>query len=235
MTFTKLTKLNQANVEIKKSGNANKKLYLVLDTETLGIAPKNIVYDIAWRIVDKNGVIYKECAYLVKEIMCNKELMQSAYYAEKIPAYRTLWKQGTRLLKDLQDIKAELLADLKCVDYFTAYNAQFDKGAIEKTFNIKIEKEMYCIWKNSAHIFGTRKGYKEYCKNNGHVSEAGNVKTNAEVMYRYLEEKHSFIEEHMALEDVKIEHVILYHLFRQKKKNYWQSMNWKSGAWQDEK
>lgn len=234
MIFNKLTKLNQENVKIEKTGNKNKKLYLVCDTETLGIAPANIVYDIAWRIIDKQGNIYKECAYLVKEIMCNKELMQSAYYADKVPAYRTLYKQGRRLLKDLEDIKQELIADLKCVDYFTAYNAQFDMGAIQKTFNIKIEKEVYCIWKNSAHIFGTRKGYKEYCKKNGLYSEAGNVRTNAEVMFRYLEGKHDFIEEHMALEDVCIEHVILEHLFRQKKKNHWQQMNWRSGAWKVE-
>lgn len=228
--MTKRVKLNEVVNEIIKE-NRNSKLYLVCDTETLGIAPKNIVYDIAWRIIDKKGNIYKEVAYLVSEIICDKPLMETAYYSDKIPAYRTLYKQGRRLLKTKEEIKNELLSDLRQIDFFTAYNAQFDKGAIEKTFGIKIEKEVYCIWKNSAHIIGVRKHYKEFCKKHNLVSEVGNVKTSAEVMYRYLKENPDFIEEHMALEDVQIEHFILKYLFRMKKKNFWQSMNWRSGAW----
>ncbi len=214
-----------------------KKLFMVLDTETLGIAPKNVVYDIAWKIVDKRGNVYKTCAYLVEEVICDKELMKTAYYYDKMPHYRMMYKQGLRIMKPLEEIRQELISDLKTIDVFSAYNAQFDIGAILKTFGIDIngmKKEIYCIWKNSAHIYGLRKMYKEFCIEYGLYSEVGNVKTNAECIYRYLTGKHDFIEEHTALEDVEIEHEILKHLFRQKKKNHWKPMNWKSGAWKVE-
>ncbi|MGL5962445.1 MAG: hypothetical protein ACRCZ0_10930 [Cetobacterium sp.] len=214
-----------------------KKLYMVLDTETLGLFPQNLVYDIAWKIVDKKGNVYKTCAYLVQEVICNKELMKTAYYYDKLPHYRMMYKQGLRMMKTIDEIKSELIADIKNIDVFSAYNVQFDMGAIKQTFGFDInemKKEIYCIWKNSAHIYGTRKMYKEYCVENGLYSEAKNVRTNAECIYRYLFSKHDFIEEHTALEDVEIEFEILKHLFRQKQKNHWQGMNWRSGAWKIE-
>ncbi|MGL6121027.1 MAG: hypothetical protein ACRC0V_11020, partial [Fusobacteriaceae bacterium] len=189
--------------------NNTKKLYMVLDTETLGLAPVNLVYDIAWKIVDKKGNVYKTKAYLVEEIICDKALMKTAYYYDKMPHYRTMYKQGLRTMKSIQAIKEELIEDIKSIDVFTAYNVQFDIGAIERTFGFSVnemKKEIYCIWKNSAHIYGLRNSYKKYCKENGLFSEAGNVRTNAECIYRYLTGKHNFIEEHTALEDVNIEH-----------------------------
>ena len=70
---------------------------LVIDTETAntltrldGSADMSdvLVYDCGWQVADRDGNIYDAQSYFNKDIFCKeKDMMQSAYYADKIPRY----------------------------------------------------------------------------------------------------------------------------------------------------
>ena len=68
---------------------------LVLDTETANTtfdedgrmdSKSVLMYDCGWSVVDTHGGIYKEQSFVNRDIFVNeRELMESAYYAKKIP------------------------------------------------------------------------------------------------------------------------------------------------------
>ena len=65
-----------------------KSYYMVFDTETSNGLDDPIVYDIGFAIVDKKGNVYEAKSFVIYETFCKmKDLMQSAYYADKIPNY----------------------------------------------------------------------------------------------------------------------------------------------------
>ena len=59
------------------------------------------------------------------------------------------------------------------------------------------------------NILINTKEYYEYCKANNFITEKGNLKKSAEVVYGYITNNPNYIEEHTALEDSKIEATIL--------------------------
>ena len=61
--------------------------YIVLDTETTNSLDDPIAYDIGWAVVDENGEVYETASYVVADVFLDKELMESAYFADKIPQY----------------------------------------------------------------------------------------------------------------------------------------------------
>ena len=69
---------------------------IVIDTETCPIdkdltdvLPTNMwAYDCGWAVVDKRGNVYRTRSFINANIFLDeKDLMKSAYYAEKIPNY----------------------------------------------------------------------------------------------------------------------------------------------------
>ena len=104
-------------------------MMMVLDTETANSVEQPIPYDIGWAVCDRDGKIYEERSFVVAEIFCDmKDLMQSAYYAEKIPTYWEDIKAGTRLIKPMWAIRKLLLEDMKLynTNRVGAYNMSFD-------------------------------------------------------------------------------------------------------------
>ena len=82
-----------------------KEMYLVIDTETCNTLEQPLVYDIGYAIADRNGNVVLERSFLVAEIFLDKkDIMSSAYYAEKIPMYWEDVKKGTRTIKSLFNI-----------------------------------------------------------------------------------------------------------------------------------
>ena len=60
--------------------------YLVLDTETTNGLDDPLVYDIGGVIADKQGRIYERFSFVIRDIFVyERTLMQTAYYASKIP------------------------------------------------------------------------------------------------------------------------------------------------------
>jgi hypothetical protein len=202
-----------------------KALFLVLDTETAGGFNFPLIYNIGWKIIDKKGNTYLKEEYLINEIFFNEKLMNFAYYKEKLPFYYNELKKGKILAVNaafvwerLEDIKKTFPKIKIC-----AYNAGFDKFALECTFNKPFESENFIdIWNMFFTFTEKSKKYQDFCEKNGYVYfdrwKNKKFRTNAEVAYRYIKNNLSFIEAHTALNDVEIEAEILTYIIRQKKK-----------------
>lgn len=209
-----------------------KKYFLLIDVETAGPLGASLVYDLGLAITDKQGNIYESRSFLIKEIWDQKNLMQTAYYARKIPKYEkdlklgkfeiVQWSQAVTTINDL--------IEKWNVSTIAAYNLYFDKTAIahthktlghsgkaiSKKFAGKIDQ--ICLWGLACETIFKQKSFQKMAKKHNWVSKKGNKRTTAEVAFRYLTNKPNFEESHTGLEDVKIETQIMARCFRQKKK-----------------
>ena len=115
-----------------------------LDTETCnGILvndkldlSQSIVYDIGWVITDKKGRIYETRSFLIYEVfVMMKDVMASAYYADKIPMYWEQVKSGQRKLVKFSTMYNQFWEDVKKygVKNAFAHNARFDVNALNNT------------------------------------------------------------------------------------------------------
>lgn len=212
-----------------------------LDTETCnGIVvddkldlSQSLVYDLGWAITDKKGRIYKTRSFVIAETFLDmKDVMASAYYAEKIPIYWEDIKSGKRVLASFWTVWKIFKEDAKewNVNQFFAHNARFDLNALNNTIRY-ISKSKYRyffpykaeIWdtlKMSRQVIGKQKSYKAFCIRNEYMTKhkSPQVRLTAEVLYRYISGNNEFSESHTGLEDVLIETKIMAHCFRQHKK-----------------
>ena len=75
---------------------------LMIDTETANTIEQPLPYDIGWVVCDRNGNIYEERSFIISETFIGmKDVMKSAYYAEKIPQYWEDIKCGKREIKPM--------------------------------------------------------------------------------------------------------------------------------------
>lgn len=218
-----------------------KSYFIVLDTETCnGIMTNNgldlscsLVYDIGWQIIDKKGNIYAKRSFITKEIFYGeKDLMQSAYYAKKIPNYITDIQKNKRIVSDYCNIRKILLSD--CKEYnikaIVAHNAKFDYNAINTTQRWVTKSKYRYFLPYGIPIFDTmkmaldtiakEKGYTDFCKRNGYMTKhkVPRCRVTAEILYRYISGNHTFVESHTGLEDVEIESEIFIACLRKHKK-----------------
>lgn len=202
---------------------AKKYIIAVIDTECVGLQDKS-VYDFAWQIVDKKGNVYSEGSYLVEETITNADKMMGAFYAKKIFShYIPMLARREISILPWDEIRARFLADLSefNVNIVAAYNIGFDMGAIRSTNggnkfldrNVKILD----IWQFACETILSQKSYMRIASEQGWISTAGNIRTNAEKAFAYISGDWEYSEEHTALSDVKIEVSILADCFRQKK------------------
>lgn len=207
--------------------NKNKKM-LVLDVETAGGFQEKLVYDLGFAVVLPNGEIVESYSFIIEEIFGNQELMSSAYYAEKIPAYNMEIAQGFHDVVPFRYALDKMKEVIKAHDLQTvaAYNLAFDLDAIWKTskallgFNYGFKgMERLCIWSFACEVLFTQTTYQKVAMRQGWHSEAGNLCTSAEHAYRYITGNYQFIEQHTGLADVEIEAEILAKCIRQKKKH----------------
>ena len=194
---------------------------MIIDTETANSIDQPLPYDFGWAVVDtEKGEIVRKFSYVCAEIFLDKELMNSAYFAEKVPHYWDDIKSGKRQLKKFLNIRKELWSCLKTfnIKHVGAYNMGFDKRASNNDtryltssylrwfFPFKVE--LFCIWHMACTSFLNTSDYIRFALDNGFVSEAGNIQTSAECAYRYLVNDPEFEESHTGLEDVLIETAI---------------------------
>ena len=104
--------------------------FLCIDTETVpvdkdfdGVDPYNMwVYDVGVAVIDKHGNVYETFSFVNADIFIDeKELMKSAYYADKIPDYWEDIKNGKRVLTSFYNIRKTIMMLI-------------DKYEIEKVF-----------------------------------------------------------------------------------------------------
>lgn len=207
-----------------------KNYYLVLDVETANGTDDALVYDLGFAVVDSQGFVYHTESLIVSDIFFNEtELMQSAYYAEKIPKYLNGIKaKAFRVVtfSTARKIIAEMLErwNVKAV---CAYNAHFDTTALNTTerwltkskyrYFLPYGTQVFCIWNMACQVICTKTRYIKFCLANGFVSPSGNIKTSAETVYAYLTKDSTYEECHTGLEDVLIEAKIMARCFAEHK------------------
>lgn len=205
---------------------ARKNMYLIIDTETCNSVEEPIPYDIGYAICDRQGKIYVKRAFVVAEVFCDmSDVMQSAYYADKIPSYWDDIRKGTKTLRTFWNIRKQILDDIKKynVNIIGAYNMGFDKRAMNNLIRF-VTKSKYrfffpfgmkyiCIWNMACQTILNTAKYIEFCEKNDLVSPSNNIYTSAEACYKYLTNNIHFEEVHKGLEDVEIEVEILQKCF----------------------
>ena len=195
---------------------------IVLDTETAGEIFAPLCYDIGWAVLNlETREVVKTESYAVAEIFLDKELMTSAYYAEKVPTYWDDIKRGDRKLARLATIRRSLFADCKAykVTEIYAHNARFDYRSCTLTqrkvpasrsrfffpYNVKICDTL----KMARKTFKTDPEYIAFCDENGYRTKNNQLRFTAEILYRFLSGQNDFEEVHKGLDDVMIEKEIL--------------------------
>ena len=208
---------------------------IVLDTETCPldkecavVTPWNMfVYDCGWQVCDKRGNVYRSRSFVNSDIFLDeKDLMQSAYYANKIPQYWNDIKSGKRILATFATIQKTLAQDIKefNISEIYAHNARFDYGSLTNTERWLTKSQRRYFFpcdvticdtlKMSRQTFGKQKMYRAWCKKNGYMTKNNQPRFTAEILYRYITGNNEFIENHTGLEDVDIERQIMVACFR---------------------
>ena len=204
---------------------------LALDIESANSTDDALVYDIGYAICDRSGAIYEGASLIVSDIFYGeRDLMQSAYYAEKIPQYEAgITSNNHRVVSfyEARRIICDLIERYK-VEAVCAYNAHFDVNALNTTeryltkskyrYFLPYGTQVYCIWHMACQVLCTQKHYRKFCEAHDFVSPSGNLKTSAEVVYAYLTKNSDFDEAHTGLQDTLIEAEIMAKCFAQHKK-----------------
>ncbi len=204
-----------------------KNIIMVADTETIGLPPKNFVFDLGYTIADKKGNILFEANHLVDEIATNGDIMMGAFYAKKIFShYMPLIECGFIDIKPWNYIIEELRDVISTynVNIFSAYNLGFDIKAMAATQQylahgkiLKDKLKLLDLWQFSCEVLLNRPTYKNLAQQHGWISEAGNLRTTAEHSYRYISGHYQADEQHTALCDARIETQIMAKCYRQHK------------------
>jgi len=215
--------------------------YMVLDVETANSIDDPLVYDLGFAIVDKQGNIYEKHSFVISEIFYGmNDIMQSAYYANKLPQYHDGINTGDWQVASLFTVRRIVLNCLKewNIKAVCAYNASFDRKALNSTLRYLTKSknrwffpyntEFYDIWHMAAQTLCCQKTFFKIAKCENWMSKAGNIKTSAEIVWRYISSDLVFEESHTGLKDVEIETAIMSRCFRQHKsmKTYPNRLSW---------
>lgn len=203
-----------------------------LDKTLQVVDPLNMfMYDIGWAIIDKTGKVYKTNSFINANIFLDeKNLMKSAYYAEKIPQYWEDIKAHKRTLTSFVNICKAFKADLKeySITEVYAHNMRFDYNTLNNTsrwlskskfrFFFPYNVEICDTLKMARDVVAKKPSYVAYCENNGYLTKAGKPRLTAEILYKFISGEEDFKESHTGLEDVLIEKEILAYCYKQHKK-----------------
>jgi hypothetical protein len=204
---------------------------LIIDTETTNSLDDALVYDCGFIVADYNGTIYSKHSFVNADIFCDKELMSSAYFAEKIPTYWEEIKSGSRTLTSFRNIMWTLRHIMKenNITKVYAYNCRFDYLALATTQRYLTKSkyryffpygiEIWDTMKMAQDVVATKKSYIKFCEENGYMTkhQTPRVQVKAEVLYRFISGNNEFIESHTGLEDVLIEKEIFAYCVKQHK------------------
>lgn len=212
---------------------------IVLDTETANtIADENgldmtnvLFYDLGFQVVDSHGRTYgKKFSFVNSDIFTHEaELMQSAYYAKKIPQYRADLASGKRILANTYEIRKALVDIINKYDckFVCAHNARFDYNSLNNTqrwttksrfrYFLPKDLEWWDSLKMARSVMGKMPTHQKFCVENGYTTATGKPRFTAEICYRFITKDNTFVESHTGLEDVEIETEILRYCHRQHK------------------
>jgi len=190
--------------------------YAIIDTETIGIY-QPYIYDFGMVVMNDNGVVLDSYNANVAEIFNTPQLFNKAFYQWKRPIYglrNTIVKSFHNIIDDINT-----MLEKYDVTVISAYNLAFDLRAINKTLDFltiptnffKKEYSLVDIWNVACEILFSTPAFVDFAITNGWTSEAGNIKTNAEIAYRWATQDFDFHEAHVAIDDCNIEAAVLLH------------------------
>lgn len=196
---------------------------MMIDTETTNSLEDPIAYDVGFQVFDESGLVLDEASMVNSDIFLDKKLMESAYFADKIPQYWDEIKMGARDLMSWYSIKQRLYSAYSYhnCEAVCAHNARFDYRALHLTQRYITTSKFRFVLPWGAEWLDTLKmaravlkddiDYNKYCDDNGYVTCWGQPRFTAEILYRYITGKEDFEEKHTALEDVRIEKLIYFY------------------------
>lgn len=200
-------------------------MILMCDTETANTLDEPILYDFGAWLIDSEGKSYEKVNWVIKEAFLNKELMETAYFRDKIPAYwQDIWA-GKREVKSIWDVYRYLRDVQKRYPNvkFCAHNAAFDVKALRtslryltksfKRWMIPFNMEIYDTLRMARDTICKDEEYVKFCEVNGFLTDKGKPQATAEVLYRFLTGDVKFEEQHTGLADVEIEAQILQEIY----------------------
>ena len=190
-----------------------------------------MMYDIGGAIHDRKGNVEETFSFVIYDVFCaDRELFNTAYYAEKRPMYERQIAAGSRKIVSIYTARKHI-AEL-CKEYnvkaIIAHNARFDYKSTNGTMRyVSKSKVRYFLpygipmWdtlKMAQDTICKQKTYQRWCEANGYLQKNGKVRATAEILYRYITGNNDFIEDHTGLEDVLIEKEIFAKCMAQHKK-----------------
>lgn len=205
--------------------------YLTIDTETANTLEEPMMYDIGGCIHDKDGNVYEMFSFIIYDIFCaDRQLFDTAYYAEKRPMYEEDIQLGIRKIVNIYTARRHVkeLCEKYNVKAIIAHNARFDYRSTNYTMRYVTKSKcryflpygvpMWDTLKMAQDTICKQKSYIRFCNNNGYIQKNGRVRATAEILYKYISGNNDFIENHTGLEDVLIEKEIFKQCMRQHKK-----------------
>ena len=210
-----------------------KHFYLQLDTETCGDLDNPFIYDLGMAVIDRQGNIYETYNFVIYDVYVGmKELMKTAFYADKLPQYEEDLKNGVRKMVRWRTAFYTIRKLLKKypIRAVIAHNARFDDGATKNTQRwltkskyrnfLPYGTEVWDTMKMALDVVAKTPTYKRFCEENGFMTKhkTPRPQVKAEVLYKYITGNLDFTESHTGLEDVLIEKEILAYCFSKHQK-----------------
>lgn len=218
--------------------------FVVIDTETAPVAKSKEVradlmrvYDFGYIIANDKGETLVSRSFVIADTFYNNQLMQSAYYANKLPQYYAgLGKEWE--VVSLAEAKRVFAKDCRAysVRKAWAFNGRFDMGTLDATINdysngfvryfLPFGLKWYDIMAFAKTSICNTTKYRNFCEQYGHMTDKGNPRHTAECVYQYVSGNTEFVERHTALADCEIELEILRKCFKTRKKQPKPLRNW---------
>lgn len=208
-----------------------KKYYLTIDTETANGLDEPLVYDIGGCVHDKQGNILETFSFIIRDIFVGrKDLMLTSYYSIKVPKYEKELEEGSRIMVDYPYVKRYIynLCKKYKISAIIAHNARFDYKSTTHTQRFLTDGRikyflpygipLWCTLNMARDTICQQKTYIRWCEKRGYITEKGQPRATAEILYRFIIGDEYFLEDHTGLEDVLIEKEIFARCMRQHKK-----------------
>jgi len=207
-----------------------KKYYLTIDTETANSFDDPMMYDIGGAIHDRKGNVEETFSFIIYDVFCaDRELFNTAYYAEKRPMYEMQIATGQRKIVNIYTARDYIrkLCEKYNVKAIIAHNAPFDYRSTTRTMRYATKSRcryflpygipLWDTLKMAQDTICKQKAYIKWCEENDFMVR-GRPRATAEILYKYISGNEDFVEDHTGLEDVLIEKEIFAQCVRQHKK-----------------
>ena len=203
---------------------------IMIDTETTNGLDDPLFYDVGWQVIDSHGEKFVERSFVNSDVfLYKKDLMQSAYYHEKLPRYwKDIWDKK-RKVASLHEIHKQFMEDVAIFDcqFICAHNARFDNKSLNGTQRYVTQSkyrwfvpyglEWWDTMKMAEDVICKMPTYRKFCEEHGYTYGNGRLRKTAEILFQFISKDADFIESHTGLEDVDIERQILAYCVRQHK------------------